>query len=148
MKSLAPRASLRLKASRDKRSNRNDAMRIDEQKRRRGAGVLRSGSGGVIELRTGLDGAVIESTMTALQGRGLSDRSAGYVRPTELGFRFLNDFRPRSSLLRCRDDHGSRSRLWYGRRKPDPDVSAAPQREQEGIHDMHIHQQRTVLGPA
>ena len=40
---------------------------------------------------TGLDGAVIEPAMARLQGQGLIDRSAGLVRPTELGFRFLND---------------------------------------------------------
>ena len=40
---------------------------------------------------TGLDGAVIEPTIARLQGLGLIDRSDGHVRPTELGFRFLND---------------------------------------------------------
>ncbi len=43
------------------------------------------------ERMTGLDGAVIEPAMARLQGQGLIDRSAGLVRPTELGFRFLND---------------------------------------------------------
>ena len=43
------------------------------------------------ERKTGLDGAVIEPTLARLQGQGLIDRSAGLVRPTELGFRFLND---------------------------------------------------------
>ena len=41
--------------------------------------------------KTGLDGAVIEPTLARLQGQGLIDRSAGVVRPTEMGFRFLND---------------------------------------------------------
>ncbi len=43
------------------------------------------------ERQTGLDGAVIEPAMARLHARGLLERSAGHVRPTELGFRFLND---------------------------------------------------------
>jgi len=46
---------------------------------------------GEFEQCTGLDRDVVEPTFTALESRGLIDRSAGHVRPTELGFRFLND---------------------------------------------------------
>ncbi len=46
---------------------------------------------GEFEQRTGLDRAVIEPAMAALQRQGLIDSSAGLLRPTELGFRFLND---------------------------------------------------------
>ncbi len=46
---------------------------------------------GEFERLTGLDGAVIEPTMAALESRGLINRSAEFTRPTELGFRFLND---------------------------------------------------------
>ena len=59
------------------------------------------------ERTTGLDGAVIEPAMARLQGQGLIDRSAGLVRPTELGFRFLNDvqsaFLPDAGELHSRD---------------------------------------------
>ena len=43
------------------------------------------------ERSTGLAAGVVEPTYTALEGRGLLARSGGLVRPTELGFRFLND---------------------------------------------------------
>jgi putative oxygen-independent coproporphyrinogen III oxidase len=46
---------------------------------------------GEFERRTGLDGAAIEPTIAALESRGLISRSAECTRPTELGFRFLND---------------------------------------------------------
>ena len=46
---------------------------------------------GDFERRTGLAAETIEPTFTALEGRGLITRSDGLVRPTELGFRFLND---------------------------------------------------------
>ncbi len=46
---------------------------------------------GEFEQRTGLDVTVIGSTMAALQHQGLIDHSDGHLRPTELGFRFLND---------------------------------------------------------
>jgi len=40
---------------------------------------------------TGLDASVIRSTLTALEARGLLARAHDCLRPTELGFRFLND---------------------------------------------------------
>jgi oxygen-independent coproporphyrinogen-3 oxidase len=43
------------------------------------------------ERATDLDVSVIQSTLSALEGRGLLGRTDGYLRPTELGFRFLND---------------------------------------------------------
>ena len=43
------------------------------------------------ERNTGLAAGVVEPTFTALESRGLLARSEGLVRPTELGFRFLND---------------------------------------------------------
>jgi oxygen-independent coproporphyrinogen-3 oxidase len=46
---------------------------------------------GEFERSTGLTTEVVEPTFTALEGRGLINRSGGLVRPTELGFRFLND---------------------------------------------------------
>jgi oxygen-independent coproporphyrinogen-3 oxidase len=46
---------------------------------------------GEFERSTGLDEAVVQPTLRTLEDRGLIDRSAGRVRPTETGFRFLND---------------------------------------------------------
>ncbi len=46
---------------------------------------------GEFERITGLAADVVEPTFTALESRGLIARSDGLVRPTELGFRFLND---------------------------------------------------------
>jgi oxygen-independent coproporphyrinogen-3 oxidase len=43
------------------------------------------------ERTTGLAASVIQSTLSALETRGLLGRTAGRLRPTDLGFRFLND---------------------------------------------------------
>jgi oxygen-independent coproporphyrinogen-3 oxidase len=43
------------------------------------------------ERSTGLDAGVVEPALTTLERRGLIDRKGGLLRPTELGFRFLND---------------------------------------------------------
>ena len=43
------------------------------------------------ELATGLSAVAIESRLAALAARGLMSQSGGKFRPTELGFRFLNE---------------------------------------------------------
>ena len=46
---------------------------------------------GEFERGTGLNAEIVESTFAELEGRGLIERNDGLVRPTNLGFRFLND---------------------------------------------------------
>ena len=46
---------------------------------------------GEFERSTGLGADVVEPTLAEMEGRGLIERTSDLVRPTQLGFRFLND---------------------------------------------------------